>query len=108
MAKVVGMSIVKINAISVPEGRGEELERRFFANSSRMTGVEGFIGFQLLRPTAGESRYFVFTEWESEDAYVAWRDGRAFAESHSGEKRKPVSSSADLLEFDVVLDVKAD
>lgn len=107
MASVMTMSIVKINAITVPEGAGEELERRFSANSSKMTDVPGFIGFQLLRPTAGESRYFVFTEWESEKAYQGWREGRAFKASHEGEKRKPVSSSADLLEFDVVLDVKA-
>ena len=64
MASVKAMSIVKINAITVPEGAGEELERRFSANSSKMTDVPGFIGFQLLRPTAGESRYFVFTEWK--------------------------------------------
>lgn len=107
MASVKAMSIVKINAITVPEGAGEELERRFSANSSKMTDVPGFIGFQLLRPIAGESRYFVFTEWESEEAYQGWREGRAFRASHEGEKHKPVSSSADLLEFDVVLDVKA-
>lgn len=101
------MSIVKINAITVPEGAGEELERRFAANSSRMTGVAGFIGFQLLRPTAGETRYFVFTEWENEEAYEGWRNGHAFKASHEGEKRQPVSTEASLLEFDVVLDVKA-
>src|SRR5690554_1745867 len=82
MSRVMPMSIVKINAISVPEGAGEELERRFSANSSKMADVPGFIGFQLLRPTAGESRYFVFTEWENEEAYQGWRGGRAFKASH--------------------------
>lgn len=106
MANIAGMSIVKINAITVPEGSGEELERRFAANASKMPEVEGFLGFQLLRPTAGENRYFVFTQWTDEDAYAAWRDGRAFAKSHATEHRKPVATGAELLEFDVVLDVE--
>ncbi|ALA66762.1 antibiotic biosynthesis monooxygenase family protein [Corynebacterium lactis] len=101
------MSIVKINAITVPEGSGEELERRFAGNASKISQVPGFVGFQLLRPTAGESRYFVFTEWESEEAYDAWRNGHAFKKSHEGERKAPVSTGAELLEFDVVLDVKA-
>lgn len=104
----MGMSIVKINAIAVPEGSGEELERRFAANATKISAVPGFVGFQLLRPTAGESRYFVFTEWESEAAYEGWRNGHAFKSSHDGEKKAPVSTAAELLEFDVVLDVKAD
>ncbi len=99
------MSIVKINAIDVPEGAGPELERRFAANSGGIVDSPGFIGFQLLRPTAGESRYFVFTEWENEEAYVEWRDGRG-KKAHEGERRKPVATGANLLEFDVVLDVK--
>lgn len=102
------MSIVKINAITVPEGAGEEMERRFASNAAKISGVDGFLGFQLLRPTAGESRYFVFTQWRDEEAYVAWRDGHAFKESHNAEKRKPVATGAELLEFDVVLDVPAE
>ena len=102
------MSVVKINAISVPEGAGVELERRFAARAAAVEGSPGFLGFQLLRPTAGETRYFVLTHWESEEAFAAWRDGdaRAAHATPSGEApRKPVSTGADLLEFEVVLDV---
>ena len=106
------MSIVKINAIELPEGMGEELERRFLANAGSVQDSPGFIRFQLLRPTAGENRYFVYTEWETEEAYAAWRDGRA-GQAHGrggdGEKpRKPVATGASLLEFDVALDVIAE
>lgn len=103
------MSVVKINAIHVPDGAGEELERRFAARAGAVENSPGFLGFQLLRPTAGESRYFVVTHWESEDAFAAWRDGdaRAAHATPEGEvPRRPVSSGADLLEFEVVLDVK--
>jgi heme-degrading monooxygenase HmoA len=103
------MAIVKINAINVPEGAGAELEKRFAARAGAVEKSPGFLGFQLLRPTGGEQRYFVVTHWEDEDSFAAWRDGdaRAAHATPSGEApRKPVSSGADLLEFDVVLDVK--
>lgn len=100
------MTVVKINAISVPPQAGEELERRFAARKGAVENSPGFLGFQLLRPTAGEDRYFVVTHWENEESFVAWRDGGAQA-AHAGEAKKPVSSGADLLEFEVVLDVKA-
>ncbi len=94
------MSVVKINAITVPEGQGAELEERFAARQHGVDGEPGFEGFQLLRPTAGESRYFVVTTWASEEDYVAWRDGRANAH-HSGGAR-PVATKAEMLEFEVV------
>jgi heme-degrading monooxygenase HmoA len=103
------MSVVKINAIHVPEAAGPELEKRFAARAGAVEGAPGFLGFQLLRPTAGESRYFVVTHWESEEAFAAWRDGdaRAAHATPEGEApRRPVATGADLLEFEVVLDVK--
>lgn len=98
------MAIVKINAISVPDGAGEELERRFAARAGTIDGTPGFRGFQLLRPTAGETRYFVVTHWDDEASFTAWRDGDARA-AHAGGHGKPVANSAELLEFEVVLDV---
>jgi hypothetical protein len=55
------MSIVRINAIDVPEGRGEALEERFRNRVGEVERMPGFLGFELLRPTGGESRYFVYT-----------------------------------------------
>lgn len=98
------MPIVKINAIDVPEKAGAELERRFAARAGTIDGTPGFLGFQLLRPVAGETRYFVVTQWSDDAAYEAWRDGDARA-AHAGQHGKPVASGASLLEFDVVLDV---
>ncbi|MDQ6523241.1 antibiotic biosynthesis monooxygenase [Nocardioides sp. LHD-245] len=103
------MSVVKINAIQVPPNAGPELEKRFAARAGAVEGAPGFLGFQLLRPTAGEERYFVVTHWADEESFAAWRDGdaRAAHASPAGEApRKPVSTGADLLEFEVVLDVK--
>ena len=114
---------MKINAIRVPEGMGEKIEERFAARGDAMNDVEGFLSFELLRPTAGEDRYFVYTRWETEAAFQAWRDSQRFAESHAGQtgpppeghggpakgggegSGPPVGMGADLLEFEVALAV---
>lgn len=101
------MAVVKINAIEVPPGAGEELERRFAARAGAVEHSPGFIGFELLRPVGGETRYFVYTRWESEEAYQAWASGPARAAHAGGEgsSRRPVASGATLLEFEVVQQV---
>ncbi|GAB3180534.1 heme-degrading monooxygenase HmoA [Micromonospora palomenae] len=102
------MAVVKINAIDVPSGAGEELEKRFAARAGAVENSPGFLGFELLRPVAGESRYFVYTRWESEEAYQAWAAGparAAHAGGEGGEQRRPVASGATLLEFEVVQQV---
>ena len=96
------MSVVKINAISVPEGAGPELEARFAARKHAVDSAPGFQGFPLLRPTAGETRYFVVTTWASEADFQAWRDSREQHDAHGGSGKKPVATGAELLEFEVV------
>ena len=101
------MSIVKINAISVPASGGEELERRFAARKHAIDSQPGFEGFQLLRPVKGEDRYFVVTRWADEESYKDWWAGEgksAHGHKEGEESRKPVASGAELLEFEVVLD----
>ena len=106
------MSVVKINAIEVPPGKGDELEARFAARAGAVDQQPGFEEFMLLRPVAGDDRYFVLTRWESEEAFQAWRSGQAFERQHrdthdggaTGEARPqpPVATGASLLEFEVV------
>ena len=92
------MSIVKINAITAGPGQEAELERRFEA---RKHAIDGHPGFE------GETRYFVFTQWADEESYQAWR---AADTGHSGDpaERKKVAPHADLMEFDVVFEVKGE
>ena len=98
------MSVVKINAIEVPADAGPELEKRFAHRAHAVDNQPGFLGFQLLRPVKGESRYFVVTQWESEEAFQAWASGPAI-DAPKGEQRNPVATGASLLEFEVVVDV---
>ena len=95
------MSVVKINAIEVPEGAGPELEKRFAARLGAVDGQPGFESFELLRPVAGETRYFVMTHWADDASYRAWLEGSAMA-AHAGERARPVGTGSAVLEFEVV------
>jgi heme oxygenase (mycobilin-producing) len=78
------VSIVKINVLEVPEGRGEVLEQRFAARAGEVEKVEGFESFELLRPTDGTDRYLVVTRWRDEAAFQAWLSSSAFTRGHAG------------------------
>ncbi len=93
---------MKINAIEIPDGAGEELEKRFASRAGSIDSSPGFLGFEVLRPVKGDNRYFVYTKWETEDDFQNWVQGRA-KEAHAREKRDPVSTGASLLEFEVIL-----
>ncbi|MBW4718847.1 antibiotic biosynthesis monooxygenase family protein [Saccharothrix obliqua] len=96
------MAVVKINAIHVPDGSGPELEKRFAARLGAVDSSPGFLGFQLLRPVAGDDRYFVVTQWQTDEDFKNWLEGSGRA-AHAGERAKPVGTGSDLLEFEVVL-----
>jgi heme-degrading monooxygenase HmoA len=104
------MSVVKINAIAVPEGMGPQLEQRFAERARVVETMPGFEGFELLRPVSGEARYFVYTRWADEASFEAcvgsegFRQGHARADSSDG---KPVATHASLLAFEVVQRLEA-
>src|SRR5258707_14902348 len=89
------MPVVKINAIEVPPDAGPELEKRFANRAHAVDNQPGFLGFQLLRPVKGEDRYFVVTQWESEEAFQAWATGPA-VEAHPGHRANPVPTGPPL------------
>ncbi len=77
------MSVVKINVLEVPEGKGEVLEERFAARAGEVDKVDGFESFELLRPTEGTDRYLVVTKWRDEASFKAWMDSAAFQRGHA-------------------------
>jgi heme-degrading monooxygenase HmoA len=97
------MSVVVINAITVPPERAAELEARFAARAGEVDGQPGFEGFQLLRPTDGRDVYYVVTQWDSEESFKAWTESQAFSHGHKASTEQgPVSTAAELLRFEVV------
>lgn len=77
------MSVVKINVLQVPEGRGEVLEQRFATRAGEVEKVDGFESFELLRPTEGTDKYLVVTRWRDEESFQAWLNSDAFQKGHA-------------------------
>jgi heme oxygenase (mycobilin-producing) len=99
------MTVIRINAITVAEGSGDELARRFAARAGAVDRADGFEGFELLRPTDGKDTWLVVTRWRDEEAFTAWTSSPAFAHGHRGaesEGRPPVAAHSDLWSFEVV------
>lgn len=78
------MSIVKINALTVPAEQREVLEKRFAARAGAVEGSDGFEWFELLRPLEGTDQYLVYTRWRSEEDFQAWMEGSG-RRSHGGD-----------------------
>lgn len=100
------MTAIKINAITVPEGAGDELARRFAARAGAVDEQEGFEGFELLRPTDGRNTWLVVTRWRDEESFQAWVNSPAFGQGHQGASHPdsqggPVSTSSELWSYEV-------
>ncbi|MDK4311396.1 antibiotic biosynthesis monooxygenase family protein [Corynebacterium accolens] len=93
------MSYVNITALSFPEGAGPEIEQRFAQRAKGVDKAEGFESFELLRPVAGEDRYFVVTRWDSQENYQKWADARPTGNHVEDEKR---GMSVDVLGFESI------
>ena len=97
------MSIVKINAITVPRDRFEEFAQRFAARAGKVSGAEGFEHFELLRPNDDREVCLVVTRWRSEEDFQAWMKSADFAAGHAGHRTDgPVGTASELWSFDVL------
>ena len=91
------MTVVKINRLAVPEGKREELEKRFAQRKHSVDQAPGFEGFELLRPAGETEQYFVVTRWTDDESFRAWAAQRMPRDpSHT------VSRAEGILEFEVV------
>jgi heme oxygenase (mycobilin-producing) len=78
------MTVIKINAITVPAEAGEEVARRFAARVGAVDNQDGFEGFELLRPTDERNTWLVVSRWRDEETFNAWLQSPAFAHGHRG------------------------
>jgi heme-degrading monooxygenase HmoA len=78
------MSIVKINAITVPPDKQTRFEERFRGRAGAVEKTPGFEWFEMLRPLEGTDQYLIYTRWTDEESYRAWENGQGFARAHGG------------------------
>ncbi|HEX5293064.1 MAG TPA: antibiotic biosynthesis monooxygenase [Streptosporangiaceae bacterium] len=101
------MSVVKINAITVPADSGDELARRFAARAGAVDDQDGFEGFELLKPTDDRTTWLVVTRWRDEDSFQSWVRSPAFGHGHrsasergGGPAPHPVGISSELWSYE--------
>ncbi|HSV41529.1 MAG TPA: antibiotic biosynthesis monooxygenase [Nocardioidaceae bacterium] len=102
------MSVIKINAITVPADSGDELAKRFAARAGAVDDQPGFEGFELLKPTDDRTQWLVVTRWADEESFQTWVSSKSFAHGHKdasersgGEAQKPVGISSELWSYEV-------
>ena len=101
------MTVVKINAITVPADSGDELARRFAARAGAVDNQDGFEGFELLKPMDGRTTWLVLTRWRDEASFEAWRQSPAFGHGHrsaaerGGSTPPPVGVSSELWSYEI-------
>jgi heme oxygenase (mycobilin-producing) len=102
------VTVVRINAITVPADSGDELARRFAARAGAVDNQDGFEGFELLKPTDGRTTWLVVTRWRDEAAFQAWVTSPAFGHGHrsaaeraGGEAPHPVGISSELWSYEI-------
>ena len=105
------MSIIKINAITVPDDSGDELAHRFAARAGAVDDQDGFEGFELLKPADDRTTWLVVTRWRDEDSFNAWVSSPAFGQGHRSEAPKehggggkpPVGMSSEVWSYEPVV-----
>ena len=105
---IIGMTVVKINAITVPADSGDELARRFAARAGAVDNAKGFEGFELLKPADDRTTWLVLTRWQDEESFRAWVSSPAFAHGHrsaaeraGGDAPPPVGVSSELWSYEI-------
>jgi heme-degrading monooxygenase HmoA len=107
------MTVIKINALTVPAEMGEEVAKRFAARAGAVDGADGFEGFELLRPTDERTTWLVVTRWCDVETFEAWRTSSSFAQGHRPESgagggeappaQPPMPIQAELWSYDVAI-----
>lgn len=102
------MTIIRINAITVPADSGDELARRFAARAGAVDGQPGFEGFELLKPTDERSTWLVITRWADDESFQSWVSSSAFGSGHrresegAGQPAAPqVAMSSELWSYEI-------
>ena len=105
---IVDMTVVRINAITVPADSGDELARRFAARAGAVDNQDGFEGFELLKPIDDRTTWLVVTRWKNEESFQAWLASPAFSHGHrsaserqGGEAPKAVGVHSELWSYEI-------
>jgi len=93
--------LVVMNRMNVPVQHEEQIKKAFVHSTKSMNQVEGFIDFQLMH-SKENNEFLVYTKWQSEDDYQAWKTSEAFNQSHAGTENLDVNANIEMLDVVVL------
>lgn len=79
---------VVMNNIPVMDEGKPVFEDRFKQRQNDVNSMPGFRAFRLLKPIKGDT-YVVFTQWETEQDFLNWKNSEQFNKSHKDQISKP-------------------
>ena len=103
------MSVVRINAITVPKERAKDIIERFANRAGEVSKMPGFEAFELLAPTDERDTFLVYTRWATQADFDAWLNSQAFQHGHKQHSAQgPVGTGSELWSFDLVQEERAE
>ncbi|NEV61390.1 antibiotic biosynthesis monooxygenase family protein [Thiorhodococcus minor] len=74
-----------MNRFSIARGKEDAFVEVWRSRESHLEEVPGFVRFHLLKgpESADHTLFSSFSEWESEEAFVAWTHSEAFRAAHA-------------------------
>src|SRR5271155_1002798 len=102
------MTVIKINAITVPADSGDELAQRFAARAGAVDDQDGFEGFELFKPVDDRTTWLGGARGRDEESFQAWLSSPSFAHGHrsaseraGGDAPKPVGVHSELWSYEI-------
>jgi heme-degrading monooxygenase HmoA len=92
-----------MNRITVNEGRGPDLEAAFANRANLVKDAPGFLLFQLLRPTSGNT-YVSLTSWKTKEDFDTWTKSESFGAGHKGSTSGVAAGRPTLEEYEVCVE----
>ncbi|MGR8934853.1 MAG: antibiotic biosynthesis monooxygenase family protein [Gammaproteobacteria bacterium] len=82
---------IAMNRFNVARGQEGVFEEHWRNRESYLSETPGFIAFHLLRNESGENTtlFISHSQWQSEQAFIAWTESEAFKKAHRQAKMPP-------------------
>lgn len=75
---------VVISRFRVANGLTPEVRDAFAQRPHLVDSAPGFLGMEVLSPTADRDEFWLLTRWTSEQNYRDWHHGHDYRQSHRG------------------------
>ncbi len=93
--------IVVMNAVRVSGEQAEKFEQAFLSRPRMLDKLDGFRGFELMRPQ-GRDEYLVVTHWDDHDSFQGWLKSEAFREAHKGLRDVQLAHASEVRIYEVI------